>query len=246
MASTTTEHIRMTETAHWLRLARAGATVMAVWSIALQGFAQALIPPVAVIGLVFLGFTPFLKGERRVLGLVAAVFGILALLGSVEIVLDDLRNPESAPTFILTTASLIGVGLAAFGGAAAYLRRPARSLVTFGFGATALFTVATVLSLVVAAGTGSDIVLDGDVEVSARQVAWTPQSIVLDPADTALWIDNRDGIRHTFTVPQIGVDVEVPALRARRIEIDAAPGTYEIICKVPGHEAMTGTLTIES
>jgi plastocyanin len=247
MAITTRDietHETSTTSTEWLRLARGGAMVMAMWSIALQAFAQSLIPPVAVIGLVFLGFAPFLKGERRILGLVVAVFGVLAVAGNIEIILDELQNPDSAPAFILNLLSLVGVSLVVVGGLAAFLRRPSGSIRTLAVGAAGVFIAGTVASLAIAAGTESDTARAGDVEVTARKVMWAPETIALDASDGGLWIDNRDGIRHTFTIPQLGIDVEVPALKARRIDIDAAPGQYQIICTVPGHETMTGTLTI--
>lgn len=233
-----------TSTPQWLRLVRAGAIVMAVWSVALQGSAQTLIPPVAVIGLVFLGFVPFLKGERRVLGLVVAVFGTLAVVGNLEIILDDLRNPESAPAFVLVLLSLVGVSLAVVGGLSAFLRRPPEVTRTLAIGAAGVFIAGSVASLAMAANTPSDAALPGDVPVTAHQVMWAPEEIEITASNTGLWVDNQDGIRHTFTIPQLGIDVEVPALKARRIELDAAPGEYQIICTVPGHESMTGTLTI--
>ena len=250
MATTTahTAETRHTDTTtpDWLKLARAGAIVMAVWSVALQGSAQTLIPPVAVIGLVFLGFVPFLTGERRVLGLVVAVFGTLAVAGNLEIILDDLRNPESAPAFVLVLLSLVGVSLAVVGGLSAFLRRSSHGIRTLAVGAAGVFIAGTVASVAIAATTPTDVALPGDVQVTARQVMWAPEEIELSTSATGLWIDNQDGIRHTFTIPQLGIDVEVPALKARRIELDAAPGEYQIICTVPGHEAMTGTLTISS
>ncbi len=233
-----------TTTGEWLMLARGGAMVMAVWSIALQAFAQSLIPPVAVIGLVFFGFVPFLKGERRILGLVAAVFGAFAVAGNVEIILDELGHPESAPAFILTLLSLVGVTLAVVGGLSAFLRRPSQPIRTLAIGAVGVFIAGTVASVAIAANSPTDAALPGDVEVTAHQVMWAPDTIVFDASATGLWIDNQDGIRHTVTIPQLGIDVEVPALKARRIDIDAAAGEYQIICTVPGHETMTAILTI--
>jgi plastocyanin len=248
MANTTAqtaEAIQARTTApEWLKLARAGAIVMAVWSVALQGLAQSVIPPVAAIGLVFLGFVPFLKGERRGLGLAVAVFGILAVAGNVEIILDELQNPESAPAFILNLLSLVGVSLVVVGGFSAFRRRPAQSIRTLAVGAAGVFIAGTVASVAIAANTPSDAALPGDVQVTAHQVMWAPEEIVMSSSATGLWIDNQDGIRHTFTIPQLGIDVEVPGLKSHRIDIDAAPGEYQIICTVPGHEAMTGTLTI--
>lgn len=248
--ATTTRNIdareTSTSTSGWLRLARAGAVVMTVWSVALQGSARMLIPPVAVIGLVFLGFIPFLKGQRRAVGLAVAAFGVLAVAGNLEIILDELQNPESAPAFILNLLSLVGVGLVVVGGLAAFRRTPTGPIRTLAIGATGVFIAGTVASLAISAGTESETAQAGDVVVAARQVMWAPEAIGLDASDSGLWIDNQDGIRHTFTIPQLGIDVEVPALKARRIDIDAAPGEYQIICTVPGHEAMTGTLTIGS
>ncbi len=233
-----------TTTTEWLKLVRAGAILMAVWSVALQGFAQTVIPPVAVIGMVFLGFVPFLRGERRALGLAVALFGILAVVGNIEVILDELRNPESAPAFILNLLSLVGVSLAVVGGLSAFWRRPSHPIRTIAVGAAGVFIAGSVASVAIAANTPSDVALPGDVQVTAHQVMWAPEEIEITASDTGLWVDNRDGIRHTFTIPQLGVDVEVPALKARRIELDAAPGGYQIICTVPGHESMTGTLTI--
>ena len=72
-----------------------------------------------------------------------------------------------------------------------------------------------------------------------------PKLDIAVPSGTiGVWVDNRDGIHHTFTIEDLGVDLEIPALKAKRVQFDAPPGTYEIICTVPGHESMTGALTV--
>jgi len=233
-----------TSTTEWMRLARSGAIVMVIWSIVLQITAGTLIPPVAVIGLVFLAFLPFLKGERRRVGLALSIFTAVALLGNLDGIIDELQNPESAPAFILTLGSTVGAFLAVAGGLGAFFRLPAQPIRTLAIGAVGVFLLGTVGSLLVADGTGSDVALATDVKVTAQQVMWAPEEIRIDTSAPGLWIENRDGIRHTFTIPELGIDLEVPALKARRVEIDAEPGTYQIICAVPGHETMTGILTI--
>jgi hypothetical protein len=112
--------------------------------------------------------------------------------------------------------------------------------------AVGVFLVGAVGSIAIAAATDSVAALPGDVEVTAEQLMWAPEDISIDGSVTGIWIDNKDGIRHTFTIPELGIDVEVPALKARRVDIDAAPGSYQIICDVPGHESMTGTLIVSS
>ena len=61
-----------------------------------------------------------------------------------------------------------------------------------------------------------------------------------------LVVDNADPFRHTFTIEGAGVDVEIPAGRTVEVPLDLQPGTYDYICAVPGHEAMTGTLVVGS
>ena len=243
---TTTTAPTKASTTEWMRLAKGGSIVMLIWSIALQVTAGTLIPPVAVIGLVFLAFLPLLKGERRRLGLALSIFTAVALLGNLDGIIDELQNPESAPAFILTLLSTVGALLAFAGGLGAFFRLPAQPVRTLAIGAVGVFLVGTVGSLVIAAGTGSDVALATDVQVTAQQVMWAPEDIRIDTSASGLWIENRDGIRHTLTIPELGIDLEVPALKARRVDIDAEPGTYQIICTVPGHETMTGILTVNS
>ncbi|MDP3892525.1 cupredoxin domain-containing protein [Nocardioides sp.] len=57
-------------------------------------------------------------------------------------------------------------------------------------------------------------------------------------------VENRDPVRHTFTIEQLGIDVELPAGTNRRVEFTALAGTYAFHCTVPGHESMTGMIVV--
>jgi len=57
-------------------------------------------------------------------------------------------------------------------------------------------------------------------------------------------VENRDPVRHTFTIEQLGIDVELPAGTNRRVEFTALAGTYAFHCTVPGHESMTGMVVV--
>lgn len=230
--------------ADWLRLARAGLIVMVVFAVALQATARAIIPPVAVIGLVCLGFVAYLKGERRWLGLAAAVFVAAAALGNLSVIVDALRHPESAPAFIIQMISMVGVFLTIAGGVGAITSGPTSLIRGLAVAAVGVFVVGSLASVAAAGRTDTAVALPGDVQVTAEQLMWSPEAITVASSASGIWIDNRDGIRHTFTIPELGIDIEVPALKARRVDLAAAPGTYQIICTVPGHESMTGTLTI--
>lgn len=69
--------------------------------------------------------------------------------------------------------------------------------------------------------------------------------VELGSGGSELWIDNRDGVRHAFVVPELGIHLEVLALKARRVGVVAELGIYELVCTVPGHESMAGTLVVE-
>lgn len=235
----------LSRTASWLRFSRGAALTMAVWSVALQVLAGGLIPPVAAIGAVFLLFVPFLTGERRRVGLGLAVFAALALAGNVPMLVDELAHPESSPAFILTLLSVLGALSAMLGGTAAFLHWEPAPIRRVVLGAAAVFAAGTMMSLVMASNTDSDVVQLSDTRVLAARIEWDPQIVSVAAGTAGVWVENEDGVRHTFTIEELGVDLEVPALRARRVDFDAQPGSYEIICTVPGHETMTGTLIVE-
>ncbi len=240
-----TEHVAEGSTVPaWMRLARAGAIVMVAFAVTLQATARSIIPPVLVIGLVFLALSPYLKGERRRLGLASAIFGLAAYIGNLPIILDDLQNPDSAPSFILQLLSTVGVFLVIAGGLGAFFGRSTRLVRPFAMAAAGVFLAGTFGSVAIAANTDSALALPDDVQVTAQQLMWAPEEILIDSTASGIWIDNEDGVRHTFTIPELGIDISVPGLKARRIDINAPAATYQIICTVPGHDNMTGTLTI--
>ena len=230
--------------AQWARIARWSGVAIVVWAVVTHIIARVPIPPVIVIGAVFGAFVPFLNERRRKLGLIFGILGALALIGNLPAVISELARPESAPAFILTLYTTIVVivvlisGLGIFFGFSA---DPSRAVLV---GGTAIFVVGTIVSVVVALNTPSDAAAASDIEVTAEKVEFVPEGMSASAGTVGVWVDNRDGIHHTFTIEELGVDLEIPALKAKRVEFDAPAGTYEVICTVPGHESMTATLTV--
>lgn len=241
----TTRGDTTTSTTTWLKLARGAALALAAWSVTLQLTAGRLIPPVAVIGFVYVVLAWFSTGERRRLGLVIAAFSALAVAGNLPGVIDDLRHPESAPAFILTLLAITAAAVALVAGVGAFRQWSPGRVGALARGSAAVFVVGTAVSTLVAVNTDSAGALPGDVIVTAESLTWQPLEVRLDGGASGIWVDNRDGIRHTFTVPDLGIDLDVPALKSRRLDLQAPmPGTYQLICEVPGHESMTGTLVV--
>ncbi len=50
--------------------------------------------------------------------------------------------------------------------------------------------------------------------------------------------------RHTFTIDELDVAVELPADTSRRVTFTAPAGDYEFRSTVPDQDDMTGTLTV--
>ena len=107
-----------------------------------------------------------------------------------------------------------------------------------------VFVAGTAFSVIVALNTPSDLAAAADIEVTAEKVLFAPDDLTAAAGAIGVWVDNRDGIHHTFTIEELDVDLEIPALKAKRVEFQAPAGSYEVICTVPGHESMTATITV--
>lgn len=115
--------------------------------------------------------------------------------------------------------------------------------VAVGAGAVAVFVVAAVAAGVLAASSENDATTAGDVAVRAKNVAFDPKDTQVTSGG-AVFVTNDDLVRHTFTVTDQDIDVEVPAGRSRRIAVTLPAGSYPLRCTVLGHEVMKGTLTV--
>lgn len=64
---------------------------------------------------------------------------------------------------------------------------------------------------------------------------------------TTITIVNNGGLKHNFSINDLGISVDVEAGATQTVEINAAAGTYTYHCDIPGHTeaGMTGTLTVQ-
>ncbi len=227
----------------WLHSTRVAALVLVVWSVFLQFTVGRVIPPVLAVTVIFAGLAILLGTGRRWVGLVATLLGLASVGGNFPSMVEELSHPSSAPGFILTlVATTAGIVLMVTG-LAAFFRWPPRPGIVMWSGA-AVILAGSVLALVVASGDESVPMIDGDIVVTAKANEFTPDPVTAAPGHVSVWVDNRDGARHTFTLRELGVDVEVAGLKSPRVEFDAAPGEYVIFCTVVGHEQMATTLVV--
>lgn len=82
--------------------------------------------------------------------------------------------------------------------------------------------------------------------ITSENMAFSTRSLSADAGDVTVRLTNRDLSWHTFTVDSLAVDLKVPVGADGSVTFQAAPGTYEFYCSIPGHAAigMRGTLTV--
>lgn len=226
-----------------LHLARIAAIVVVGWSLALQFSVGTIIPPVFAVGVLFAIAIPLLRPGRKWAPFVVGLVGLAVVGTNIPGLYEEITHPSSAPAFILTLIAITAVLVLVFACAAAILSWPANTR-AIGIGWVGLILVGSVLSLVAAAQVGSPNMEAGDMEVVAKANQFIPDRMEAQTGQVSLWIDNRDGARHTFTIPELGIDVEIAGLKTQRIEFEVGAGEYLVYCTVFGHEAMTMTLNV--
>jgi len=88
-----------------------------------------------------------------------------------------------------------------------------------------------------------------EVTVHTVDLAFEPRDLTI-PANTdvTVRVENLGVILHDLTIDQLGVTSGTLSRgQATAVTINAAPGTYQFYCSIPGHRqaGMRGTLTVE-
>jgi plastocyanin len=86
----------------------------------------------------------------------------------------------------------------------------------------------------------------GTVVLEMKDMAYSSAEIVVVGSTVNVSLSNLDFLPHTFTIDEVGMDQEVPALGKAQLTFTAEPGVYSIYCAIPGHReaGMVGTLTV--
>jgi plastocyanin len=228
---------------NWGRLLMVSAAVVAVVDLVYMSLVAEIIPPMAIgVVLTVVGIALMRVGRRAGI-VVLALTAVMLLVGSVPFVVDHIGHPESGVDWMHIVIGAFG-RLFVVGVAVKTWRSDSDAGArTTGVLALGVLGALASVALVATAATSGDERRDGDITVSIDSTAF-PEQIVAGSGDV-LFIDNSHIFRHSFTVEGTDIDVELPALQAVRVPIDLPTGTYDVICNVPGHEAMTGVLIVE-
>jgi plastocyanin len=104
------------------------------------------------------------------------------------------------------------------------------------------------------ANTGGTVPADADVVVKAEEgIAWNQKSFEATATDgkVTIYVENDASIAHNMYVldennKTQGTYVDLPTKGSHDTRVlPLAPGTYHIVCKVPGHNNMNATLTVK-
>lgn len=235
-----------TDPGGWVRVGRIGAGGFVLWAVGLQLGSGILDPLLTAFAFIYLGFARWLRrsGRRGIIAFIS--FASLTMAINIVFGSSEFAYPESVGSFVPQLFVTLALALSLLGGIGSLAGWDAgrtRPLVT---GAAAVLALGLTMSLIASAAAPSDSALDDDFVIDARAFEWEPDVVVFDPGEFGgLWIENHDLAHHTLVVAELGLEVDLPSSKARRVDvIRPAPGEYDILCTVPGHESMTGTLVV--
>ena len=229
-------------TGEWLRLLAGVTGVVALVDLAFIALVREVIPPLVVAAaLTGIGIA-LVRRFPRIAAIVLGLTSALMLTGALQFGAEHLAHPSSGIDFSHAAIGILG-RIIAIAAAVMALRRTsgsgARRLAAVSVGLLGVTLVVAGVATVAAAGDQAE---PGDVVTAIVDHDFADR-IEVAAGDTVL-VDNQEPFRHTFTVEGTAIDVVVPASQGVRIPIDLAPGTYPVMCAIPGHEAMDATLTV--
>ena len=100
-----------------------------------------------------------------------------------------------------------------------------------------------------AAGEEEQAATDAGV-VAMSEYAFAPEAVTAKQGDT-LTVENEGAVVHNLTVvdgtEELAATPDVDGGDSADLDVDVEPGTYEMICTIPGHEdlGMAGEFTVE-
>lgn len=123
--------------------------------------------------------------------------------------------------------------------------RPSRTAMVVAAVAVVGLVGATLLASIGSSGSGGAPVVQR-VQVDFDGLRFDPAQLAVRPGQVQVALHNGDAITHSFTIEALGVDVLLGAGESESATFEARPGTYTIVCTLPGHleAGMEGRLSV--
>ena len=105
---------------------------------------------------------------------------------------------------------------------------------------------AAVMAVLVLTACGGGAQPEGIV-IKGEDIAFSPKDVSAKAGEITITFQNTGSIEHSLIIEGLGVKLEkVQPGESASTTVQAAAGTYEMLCDVPGHKeaGMVGTLTI--
>lgn len=92
--------------------------------------------------------------------------------------------------------------------------------------------------------TATRVTIDADPSGALR---WVQPRAEAKAGRVRVTLRNRSAVAHDLHVSGRGVDAGTPTIQEGSATVAVAldPGTYRYVCEVPGHDSMSGTLTVK-
>ena len=206
-----------------------------------------VIPPLVVFAaLVLIGaFLARRGGRAGPIMLVIISVAVIAL--NAPFIIEAVEVPASTADFLLGTASTalaLGVLIASIGtlrSKGASSRAPRALAMGISVALVALVGVAVVARVTY----DQPVAASGDVTLVTENSEFAPEAISAASGEVTVFVENADNTLHTFTIEELGVDLQIPGKSTARVSFDAGAGAYEFVCKPHKDFGMTGTLDVE-
>ena len=230
----------------WTRLLRVAGVAqcigLGVAALILGDAEAAAIGVATLVGLLLLRFRGGTVGAL-VLGLVFADTGFFTGAAALTNLID-----RTEPVFTIGPGALAAIALPGLVAAAVCLLRRGRAAAR-----SRLAVAAPILAVAAFAAVGVGAFVAGPeasaagsgVKLDMKSVNYSTRQLDVAAGTVTVRVTNHDLFWHTFTIPELGVDLKVPVGGRKEITFTAPPGDYTYLCSVPGHAAqMHGTLTV--
>ncbi|MDQ4144729.1 MAG: cupredoxin domain-containing protein [Actinomycetota bacterium] len=206
-----------------------------------------IIPPLVVFAVLLIVGVVLLRTKTKAGAIMLLIIHLAMFATSLPFTIPSLGVPASAFDFGLTLYLAV-VNLVGIGAAAAVIAgrgdEPSSAARTIGAVALIVILLGFAYAAYSSATYDSAVAQEGDVRLATQDNDYSDTSIEADEGTVSVFVDNKDGTTHTFTIDELDVDLEVPGGKTARIEFEAEQGSYEFYC-VPHESEMAGNISVE-
>ncbi|MDR7435062.1 MAG: cupredoxin domain-containing protein [Armatimonadota bacterium] len=86
----------------------------------------------------------------------------------------------------------------------------------------------------------------GEIAITENEWSIQPKEIRAKPGKVTFVIKNQGAVEHNFVIEGVGEVDKIAPGETKKLEVTLQPGTYKVVCNLPGHQeaGMEATLTV--